>query len=90
VCGELTTVGGRPVCITGDVLGVVNAVDVLTGDLIYRIEAHHDYIRAIAVMPEKSLLATGSGEWLDRHFDCSIKLWDLETGDARGTLSACE
>jgi hypothetical protein len=88
-CGVLTTIGGRSACVTGDVRGVVNAVDALSGDLIYRIEAHEDDVRALAVMPEKSLLATGSGEWLDMHSDCSIKLWDLGTGGALGTLSEC-
>ncbi|MDB6011749.1 MAG: hypothetical protein JWL65_3999 [Gammaproteobacteria bacterium] len=40
--------------------------------VLYRINAHQDELRALTISPSASLVATGSGEWLDVHRDCSI------------------
>jgi len=89
-CGLVTLVGADPVCVTGDTSGRVVAVDHRTGQVHFIIDGHKDDVRAVAASPEHSLLATGSGYWLSVHNDCSIKLWDLPTGEAIATLSACD
>jgi WD40 repeat protein len=87
-CGLVTLVGADPVCVTGDTSGRIVAVEHRTGQVRYFIDGHQDDVRAVAASPERSLLATGSGYWLTVHNDCSIKLWDLSTGEAMATLSA--
>jgi hypothetical protein len=88
-CGLVTLLGADPVCVTGDTKGRIVAADHRTGQPRFIIDGHQDVVRAIAASPERSLLATGSGYWLEVHDDCSIKLWDLSTGEAIATLSAC-
>lgn len=87
-CGLVTLVGAHPVCVTGDTSGRFVAVEHRTGQVRFIIDGHRDNVRAVAASPERSLLATGSGYWLTVHTDCSIKLWDLSTGEAIATLSA--
>ena len=89
-CGLVTLIGVDPVCVTGDTSGRVVAVEHRTGQVRFIIDGHNDDVRAVAASPERSLLATGSGYWLGVHTDCSIKLWDLSTGEAIATLSACD
>jgi TIR domain/NB-ARC domain/WD domain, G-beta repeat len=89
-CGLVTLADADPVCVTGDSAGRVVAVEHRTGQVRFIIDGHEDDVRAVAASPERSLLATGSGYWLDVHTDCSIKLWDLSTGEAIATLSATQ
>lgn len=89
-CGLVTSAGESPLCVTGDSDGRVVAVDHRTGQVRFLIDGHRNIVRAVAASPGQSLLATGSGYWLGIHEDCSIKLWDLHTGEAIATLSATD
>lgn len=85
-CAEIVVEDQKTLGFLGTSGGTVLAIDVESGKLEYEIKAHDDDVRCLAVSKEASLLATGSGHWLDVGFDISIKLWDLTTGRHIRTL----
>jgi WD40 repeat protein len=67
---------------TGDSTGVIKVWDTATGRerAGFRADARGTFIRAMAAAPDGTLLATAG--FLDRE----VRLWDLSTGEPRGTV----
>jgi WD40 repeat protein len=57
-----------------------NSVPWQTAELIHTLTGHTDVVRSIAISPDSRILASAS-------FDKTIKIWNLKTGEAIGSLT---
>ncbi|MDA9396264.1 hypothetical protein WN73_37755 [Bradyrhizobium sp. CCBAU 45394] len=89
-CAAVLAIAQSVLGLYGTASGEIVAIDVPSGKIKYSIRAHDDDLRCLALSPQAGLLASGSGHWLDAHFDVSIKLWDMATGKFIRTLMSNE
>jgi WD40 repeat protein len=54
--------------------GTIHIVDLTTGSEVLTLEGHKNWITSLAIIPDGSMLLSGS-------LDNTIRLWDLETGE---------
>lgn len=80
MCAAVFAMQQKVLGLYGTASGEIVAVEVPSGQIQYSLDAHDDDLRCLAISPQTGLLASGSGHWLDAHFDVSIKLWDVATG----------
>ena len=63
----------------GTVSGIVQLLDVATGEIIAMLDAHTDDLKSVSFSPDGMLLASGS-------YDGTVRLWDVATREIIATL----
>ena len=82
---EAVRVEGAQRAFVGTTQGAVLDIDLAQGAILRRYEYAASPIAALAVEPQRGLLAAATGERADKRRG-SLQVWDVSTGEAVGTL----
>ncbi|MFN8443801.1 MAG: BTAD domain-containing putative transcriptional regulator [Caldilineaceae bacterium] len=72
--------GNQQLLVSAGTSGTARLMDLLTGETIYILHGHTNWVVSLAISPDGSLLATGSA-------DQTVRIWDLASGELRHCLT---